>query len=85
MTKHTFTMSEAQAERIHKMAEQDISTIKNHIAMYVETDRPEKAKELVVELRHLEAIFAGFNMVAKRERVTTDSPMVTDHRVFDTK
>lgn len=84
--KHTFTMPEAQADRIFKMVSHDIATTKNHIAMYVETDRPDKAKELVVELRCMEAIFAAFNMPAKRFHAeSTESPMVTDHRVYDTK
>jgi hypothetical protein len=60
-----FSMSRAQAERIHQMAKSHIYALKNYMQTAVERDDLPKAKEYAAEIRAYQAIFAAFNMEAK--------------------
>jgi hypothetical protein len=64
---HTFKMTEAQAELIFKMADQHVKALKNWTVSAVERGDIEAAQKLAAEIRAHQAIFAGFNVQAKRE------------------
>lgn len=64
-TSFTFTMSRAQAERIHNLAAGAIGAHKNWLLSAVEREDLLGAQELAVEIRRLQALFAAFNMPAK--------------------
>lgn len=64
---HTFTMTERQAELVHSVIASHTQALKNWTASAVERRDMGRAVELVKELREYEALFAAFNMQAKRD------------------
>lgn len=81
-TMHTFTMTEAKAELVHKLANSHMGALKNWIASAVEDGKLEYAQKLVAELREHEALFAAFNMAAKHTIAEcTGNPLETAHTV----
>ena len=86
MTNHTFTMSEEQAERVHKLVRDQIASLHNWTASAIEQGKMDRAKELVEEIRSHQALFAAFNMTSKREVSDfTGEPIRTHHQVRDSK
>lgn len=81
-TRHTFHMSEAQAELVHRVVDSHTQALKNWIVSAVESDQPGRAKNLVAELRQYQALYAAFNMRSKRETAEySGRAMETEHRV----
>lgn len=82
-TVHTFTMTEERAELIHQLANSHCQALKNWIVSAIEQGSDEslgRARDMVAELRDHEAIFAGFNMEAKREVAKLKKePIITAH------
>lgn len=85
-TMHTFTMPEAQAQRIHQLTKSQIGAVKNWMASAVERGDLARAQELVIELRCLEELFARFNIDAKYDIArATQKELVTSHFVAQSR
>lgn len=82
-TEHTFTMTEERAAMIHTLAADHCQALKNWIVSAVEQGSDEsigRARDMVAELRDHEAIFAGFNIEAKRQVAKLkNEPIATAH------
>ena len=77
---HTFKMTEAQAELLFKVVKDQTSALKNWACSATESGKIEYAQELIKELREYEALYALFNMPAKRDIAKhTGKAMETEH------
>lgn len=84
MNNFQFTMSDAQANNVHKLVASHCSALKNWIASAVESGDTERAKRMVDELRQHEALFAAFNVSSKYEIAEyTGKPVERVHIVAD--
>ncbi len=79
---HTYTMSEAQAARVHALASSHLSALKNWMVTAVERGDLIGAQKLAEEVRAHQAIFAAFNIAANHEIAGyTGRPLEVNHSV----
>jgi hypothetical protein len=62
---HTFRMTEAKADLLHKIIDSHMGSLKNWIVGAVESGNLPYAQALAIELREYQTLYAAFNMQAK--------------------